>query len=39
MGKKKKKKALTPKEKAELIVDIVTAISSLITALATLLKD
>lgn len=41
MGKKKRKKkeALTPKEKAELMIEALVAISSIITALASLLKD
>ncbi len=36
---RKKKKALSSKEKAELVIEFVTAITSLITAIATLLKD
>jgi len=37
--RKKQKEALTRKEKAELLILAVTAISELIVALATLLKD
>lgn len=39
MGKKRRKKTLTRKEKAELVIQILTAIGSIITAVATLLKD
>ena len=36
---KKRKKALTRKEKAQLIISTVSALADLITALALLLKD
>lgn len=39
MSRKKKKKALSFKEKAELVIELVTAIASLITAIGTFLKD
>ena len=37
--RKKQKEALTRKEKAELLIDFVIAVSSMITAMASLLKD
>lgn len=37
--RKKQKEALTRKEKAELLIDFVIAFSSMITAMASLLKD
>lgn len=38
MGKKKKK-GISPKEKAQLVIDALTAIAALISALAAILKD
>jgi len=37
--RKKQKEALIRKEKAELLIDFVVAVSSMITAMAALLKD
>ncbi len=35
----KKKKGLSPKEKAQLLIEALTAIAALITALAAILKE